>query len=152
MSLNINTKYLNSVFWPEQYAKVVDESLRLAQELKAKYQFDTIAFCGTSGAAIAFPLSYGMNLPMLCVRKQNIPSHQTTGEILEGNIGTEKYLLVDDFISSGDTVKYIINSIRVKSTAKCVAMLMYGAYSDTTVQYPGMEYPVPLFHSKPRDP
>jgi adenine/guanine phosphoribosyltransferase-like PRPP-binding protein len=152
MSLNISTKYLNSVFWPDVYAKVIDESLRIAQDLKARYQFDTIAFCGTSGAAIAFPLSYGMNLPMLCVRKQSIPSHQTPGDIVEGNVGTDKYLLVDDFISSGDTVKFIISSIKnSRPNAKCVAMLMYGAYSDTTVQYPGMEYSVPLFHSKPQD-
>jgi adenine/guanine phosphoribosyltransferase-like PRPP-binding protein len=95
-----------------------------------------------SGAAMAFVLAYELEIPLLCVRKTTDDSHfhdMNRGKILEGNVDTKKYLIVDDFISSGKTVNYIMDSIRQDgSHAECVAMLMYAASgSNTTYQRQG---------------
>lgn len=111
---------------------MVDITIKSAERLRKETEFDTIAFSGISGAAIAFILSHWMDVPLLCVRKkgENSHYHQGGGRLLEGNIqDMRKYIIVDDFIASGATCNHIIDSIRDGNTrAKCVGMLMYRAY------------------------
>lgn len=128
----ISTSYLSTIFYPENFPKTIRETLKAAKKIKKERDFDTIAFCGMSGAAVAFILASEMSLPLLCVRKKGESSHYVNGyddRMLEGNITAEKYLLVDDFISSGKTVNYIMDTIkRDIPNAKCVAMLMYSGF------------------------
>lgn len=132
----IQTLYLTPVFNQKMFPRTVRKTVTTARKLQAKYKFDTIAFCGISGAAIAFLLSHRLKLPLLCVRKRNETSHyreQRRYTLLEGNIDCDKYLIVDDFIATGDTVNHIINSISKElPRAKCVSMLMYAAYADSS--------------------
>ncbi len=137
----ISTSYLSTIFYPETFPKTIRACLDVAKRLKDERGFDTIAFCGMSGAAMSFILAHEMNLPLLCVRKKGESSHYVNGyddRMLEGNLTTEKYLLVDDFISSGKTVNYILDTIKKDiPNAKCVAMLMYAGYGG---DYPYKRY------------
>ena len=131
----ISTSYLSTIFYPETFPKTIEASLEVARRLKEERGFDTIAFSGMSGAAMAFILANEMKLPLLCVRKKGESSHYVNGyedRILEGNLTTEKFLLVDDFISSGKTVNYMLDCIKKDiPTAVCVGMLMYAGYGGT---------------------
>lgn len=73
--------------------------------------YDTIVVTGMSGALFGAPLAYILNKPLLVVRKErDITTHGARR--LEGNYGLERYLFVDDMVASGDTLRYVVNSIR----------------------------------------
>jgi adenine/guanine phosphoribosyltransferase-like PRPP-binding protein len=129
----ISTVYLRTIFYPDIFPRTIEKTLAAARVLQVEHGYDTIAFCGMSGAAMAFVLGYELEMPLLCVRKIEDASHfhdMSKSKVLEGNIDTKKYLIVDDFISSGRTVNYIMDSIQKSIPgAECVAMLMYAAVS-----------------------
>ena len=135
----ISTAYLRTIFYPDVFPRTIEKTLGAARMLKEEYGYDTIAFCGMSGAAMAFILAYELEVHLLCVRKGTDDSHfhdVSRGRMLEGNVDTKKYLIVDDFISSGRTVNYIMDSIQANSShAECVAMLMYAAPSFASQSY-----------------
>lgn len=136
----MQTSYLQHVFDPALFQRSVDKTLAAAERLQKCYGYDTIVFSGMSGAAMAFMLSHWMNVPLLCVRKKGDSSHyvSSTRRYLEGNAqDVRKYLIIDDFISSGATVQYMIDTIKEANySAECVGMLMYASYSDRQWTHP----------------
>lgn len=154
----IKTLYLTPVFDPDMFHRTVSQTVTEAKRLKDKHNFDTIAFCGMSGAAMAFLLAHQLRLPLLCVRKKNESSHyrsQMPSTLMEGNLDCQRYLLLDDFISSGATVNYVVESIADElPNAKCVAMLMYAAYGDSTYRHSSwsLNDSINVVSSRPRDP
>ena len=153
--MTISTSYLQHVFYHDTFQRTVDKTVTMAERLKKETLFDTIVFSGISGSALAFILSHWMNMPLLCVRKlgENSHYHNQTKRVLEGNVeNMRRYLIVDDFISSGDTCRRIVESIRdTNPRAKCVAMLMYAAYQDSEFKHPDWDYSVRVYSSKPAD-
>jgi len=129
----IQSVYLRSVYEVDVFQKTVNKTVTVAEELHKKYKFDTIAFCGMSGAAMAFLLSHRLGVHLICVRKPTDGSHfhsywasSKKITLCEGNMSTEKYLIVDDFITTGGTVDRIVRTIRTEvPKAVCVGMLMY---------------------------
>lgn len=79
--------------------------------LKNTLEIDAIAFCGSSGCAIAFNLATRHEIPLIYVRKKGEKSHGSKVECNAGHIRIEKYLIVDDFVDQGTTVDHIIKSI-----------------------------------------
>lgn len=96
---------------PKLLAAKIKESginiIKLREELK----FDAVAFCGSSGAALAFHLAAEYELPIIYVRKEKEECHGYRVEcnLRHGHI--KKYLIVDDFVDTGSTIKYIIGRI-----------------------------------------
>jgi adenine/guanine phosphoribosyltransferase-like PRPP-binding protein len=145
MKPRIQTTYLESVFDQQKFLLTIDGSLKVARELQSRYHYDTIAFCGVSGSALAFILSLCMGLPLLCVRKYNDSSHHvmSSSSHTEGNMDAGKYLIVDDLICSGKTVNYMLDTIASElPDAKCVAMMMYSSAEDRYFQYGYRSIPV----------
>jgi adenine/guanine phosphoribosyltransferase-like PRPP-binding protein len=130
----VQTNYLQHVFEPDLFQRSVNKTVTTAERIRKDTGYDTIVFSGMSGAAMAFMLAHWMNMPLLCVRKRNDSSHfvSQTRKYLEGNAhDVRKYLIVDDFISSGATVQYIMDTIRETNvSAECVSLLMYAGYSN----------------------
>ena len=54
------TSYLHPVFGRDMLRKTADRTYKAAKKLCKQYPFDTIAFCGISGSAMAFILAYQM--------------------------------------------------------------------------------------------
>jgi orotate phosphoribosyltransferase len=82
---------------------------RAMRHLKnAKVEFDTIAFRGVSGMLFGPTLAVYMNKAMIVVRKDETRHSKHS---VEGNRATEKYIIVDDFIATGETVKNIASKI-----------------------------------------
>jgi len=125
----IRSEYLGKVYG-KQFLKLVPAAVKRLRALKRKIPFDAIAFRGSSGAALAFPLSYFLKVPLIHVRKGQ--SHYGGGSI-EGTISSKRYIIVDDFVESGRTVKTIIREINREMNAKAVAICLYaaGTYSAT---------------------
>ena len=95
---------------------------------------------------MAYILSHRLKVPLICIRKRGVGTHYH--KALEGHVTTKRYLIVDDFISSGSTVDSIRKFIRAENPqAKCVALLMYTRREDLGDDYEG----IPVYSSRPKD-
>jgi hypothetical protein len=70
--------------------------------------FDAIAFRGMSGALVSAPIAIALKKHLILVRKNEV-RYSCHG--VEGPKGDYNYLIVDDLISSGDTVRAIHREI-----------------------------------------
>ena len=123
--MNIQSSYLHEAFDPNKLRVLIT---RVSVLLKAgDIDYDAIAFRGTSGAALAFPLSVRLRKPLIHVRK--CLGH--TRMIVEGDYGAKRYIIVDDFMDTGRTLRTIkkrINEAYSRSRLDeptCVAVVLY---------------------------
>lgn len=124
----IKSDYLNSIYQVQDYKKLVTKAAAQIKAFKAKNPFDAIAFTGTSGAALAYPISAMLKIPLICIRK----GHNHYGQTIEGCVTATRYIIIDDFISMGRTMKKITSSIKKEMpTAKPVAIFLYTAIALT---------------------
>ena len=137
----IRSDYLGKVYG-QQFLELVPAAVKKLRAIKRKHPFDAIAFRGSSGAALAFPLSFFLKLPLIHVRKEK--SHYGRGTI-EGTVSSKKYVIIDDFIDMGTTVKTIVKEVNKEMAAKPVAICLYnaGSYS-ATAKFDG----IPIFSIK----
>jgi hypothetical protein len=87
----------------------VKELVKKAVRKLKKLDFDSIAFRGVSGALIAPIVAYKLKKPVTCIRKPTEPSHGCG--TVEGAVNFERYIIIDDFISTGDTVNTIRHTL-----------------------------------------
>lgn len=113
-----HSSYLNGYSRPAVVRRTVETMIK--KIIKEKIDFDTILYTGVSGALIAIPLGYEMGKPICCVRKSKDNSH--SGCHLEGELG-QKCLIVDDFFSSGQTIRNIEKV--VKGLSNIVGIFAY---------------------------
>ena len=96
---------------PDNLSRIITKSSIAIKKLQDTLKFDAVAFCGSSGSALAFHLGVKYKMPLLYVRKTDEKCHGSPVECNGFDLQIEKYLIVDDFISSGKTMHHIIRSI-----------------------------------------
>lgn len=128
--MRFGTAYLDSIYQsPLKYKRLINKIADQMIALKKKKSFGAIAFRGSSGAALAYPLSAQTNIPLICVRKPNEQSHGFRIEGSQRNI--KKYIIIDDFMESGKTIRAILNEIdktndwTEEGRAECVGIVLY---------------------------
>jgi adenine/guanine phosphoribosyltransferase-like PRPP-binding protein len=122
--VKIQTSYLSRVYEVDTFTKVVNRAIKALKAYQKKHAFDAIAFTGTSGAALAYPLSYKLGIPLICIRKRPSDSHSYM--TLEGCVSAKRYVIVDDLIQSGATMRRIQKHVKLKMPdAKLVGILLY---------------------------
>ena len=85
-------------------------------------RFDSLAFRGLSGAIIAPPVAIALKKNLILVRKPEEETH--SDYLVEGNSSSKKYIIIDDFVSSGKTARAIIEAIATFAPqAKCLGAL-----------------------------
>ena len=81
--------------------------------------YDAIACCGTSGLMVVPQIAELLKKNIIVVRK-DLKGYSKF--YVEGP-NTKKYIIIDDLICSGDTVKHIIRSIKKEtSISKCIGV------------------------------
>lgn len=115
----IHSLYLSELMVPHTLRKIVNKTISLIK--KHKIKFDAIAFRGLSGSLAASAISIQLNKPLIAIRKNS--SH---GDKVEGYVLADTYIIIDDFIDSGKTIKSILRDI----DGMCVGIVLYGQ-SDT---------------------
>lgn len=114
---------------------------------RAKISYDFIVGRGLSGSLIAAPLALRLNKRLVVVRKGEETHSWCKIEGLERGM-MHSYIIVDDFISTGETVRAIIDAMEKNcSHSKCQGIFLYGAakkYEDIFV-YGEREIPVSAF-------
>lgn len=97
---------------PAEFAERMELASARFVKLKEELDIDAIAFCGSSGCAIAFNLAAKHKIPLMYVRKKDEKSHSTSRvECNDTKVEVKKYLIVDDFVDRGRTVDYIVENI-----------------------------------------
>ena len=120
--------------------------------LREKLKFDALAFTGSSGSCVAFTMSVALNIPVIYVRKEGEQSH---GAVVESNSGAQrigKYLIVDDFIASGSTVRKIYTGIELDSKNRslkaptCVGIYLYDSCGSDKTKILNSDTRVRVYH------
>lgn len=89
---------------------------------KLNIDYDAIACCGTSGLMIVPQIAELLTKNIIVVRK-DLKGYSKF--YVEGPY-TKKYIIIDDLICSGDTIKHILTSInRESSRSKCMGVYSY---------------------------
>ena len=136
-SPRVRGAYLRNVYERGWLTAAVDRVLRVLEGELAG-QFDTIAFSGHSGAAVAYPLA-AMGHPITCVRKRGENSRHPAARLkpeekpgpymtpVEGVIDRNlRYVIVDEQVCSGATVQRIQQEIAaVEPTVRCAGLIVY---------------------------
>jgi adenine/guanine phosphoribosyltransferase-like PRPP-binding protein len=109
--------HLRPFIRPSDNKKIIRNCIAVLSHL----DFDTIAFRGLSGALLAPVIAMKMGKELIAVRKgEKCHSYR----MLEGNTAVERYVIVDDFVSCGDTVRAILDEVyAVAPEAKCIGVL-----------------------------
>jgi adenine/guanine phosphoribosyltransferase-like PRPP-binding protein len=123
--------HLEPMLTPERARFTVRQVIKMikARDLK----FDTIACRGVSGLLIAPVVAMRLNKTLLVVRKGE-NTHST--HAVEGDYGAKRYLILDDFIDGGSTVRAIVEGIYgVSPKARCVGFIAYKRLSYLPIPY-----------------
>ncbi len=121
------TSHVDNVFHVDRVARLIPAACRELKRMeRAGLRIDAIAFRGMSGCLFAAPLAARMRKPMIMVRKMckdcgSAQSH--TCNLVEGDRNAITYVIVDDFIASGTTVRAIKEAITHWSQATCVGVM-----------------------------
>jgi len=100
------------------------DRLREIVELLGDVHFDAIAVRGMSGATMGSIVAHLMDKDLFLVRKEGERTHSSRR--LEGPNGPCDYVIIDDLISSGETVKTIQQEIHTDfPEARCVAIALW---------------------------
>jgi orotate phosphoribosyltransferase-like protein len=116
-------EYLECALDPRLRRAVIEVSLRRLRKLKKITKFNTLAVRGISGLAVGSILSHQLKCNLTVVRSTKA-CHSIRDA--EGYIkGDGKYIIVDDFVCSGRTIKKIIAAIG--DDMDCVGILLYNS-------------------------
>ena len=108
----LNHKYRNRV--------IIDAYTKLS---KVDFWFDAIACTGTSGMLVVPQIAELLKKNIIVVRKFNEDCYSTF--LVEGT-STKQYIIIDDLICSGDTIKHMIRSIHEETPrSKCMGIYTY---------------------------
>jgi len=123
-----HTSYLKQVVPTTERKKTVNKAVRrLRKMLKdGEIEFDAIAFMGMSGALVAPTIAARLDKEIIMVRKGGVDPPTHSKHEVEGNHHSDtpiKYVVVDDIIFSGNTMKYMLNAIGPEH--KCVGHYLY---------------------------
>lgn len=127
-AISVETDYLYTVYSPHRYKNLIKETVKKIKAFQKKNPFDAIAFRGSSGAALAFPLADKLNVGLIHIRKDK--SHYRG--IYEGVSNIKSYIIVDDVIETGKTIKKIIKHVAAyNDDAELKAIFLYNTNKDT---------------------
>jgi hypothetical protein len=85
-----------------------DALLGFIETILARHDYDTIVGTGVSGCLLLLPLRERLKKHIAVVRKPRDGSHSFN--LVEGTLGS-RYVIVDDQVSSGQTVNNVIRAI-----------------------------------------
>ena len=116
----IKSDYFGNLLEPQAAAKQL--TWCAATIASSGVDFDAIAFTGISGAITAPIVAFILHKPLIVVRKQD--DHSTHSSMsVEGDCTALTYIVVDDFFSSGQTLRRIIEEVKKWSGARCVGAI-----------------------------
>jgi hypothetical protein len=110
-NIRLHTSYLGSVLTGEGLRETVDAVLAFIEKNAERIgTFDAIAYTGHSGALVAPIVAMELRKNLIVVRKNGENAHSSKS--CEGPYGGARYIIVDDFVATGRTVRRIVETIQ----------------------------------------
>ena len=113
MTIQLTNSYHSHLVSPRELKKTVDKVAKAVNKIHAKGKLSHILCTGISGQAISWPVSYVTKIPVVIVRK---PRESTHGNEVEGEGVLKNFIIIDDFISEGTTVKRLIKVMKAQES------------------------------------
>lgn len=114
--------YLQHLLEPKIAKQVVTLVIKMIKE--SGIEFDAIACRGLSSLLIAPIVAMRLNKTLLCIRKEGENSH--SNNVVEGDHAARRYLIIDDFIDSGATIKTITATLHgFNPSMRCAGFIAY---------------------------
>lgn len=89
-------------------------------------RFDSIAVTGMSGVVVGSPVSLDLEVPLVIIRKGSDKHHIHDGfDIVNIEHIGKRYLIVDDFVDSGDTLRRVRTEASYITGAHCAGAYLY---------------------------
>lgn len=121
----------------EQRVKTLQRVVRI-YDANPKFRELPLVVTGISGMAIGVPLAFQLNLEFCVVRKKG--DSDNASHRIEGYIPIGEFLILDDLVSSGNTIKRITDAIKgVSPDARCIGIILYndpGRYNHGVMDIP----------------
>jgi hypoxanthine phosphoribosyltransferase len=127
----VTPSHTEDCFYPNRFKSLIDLLVKNLEAYKGQYQ--AIAACGNSGMTVASAISYVTGVPIIAVRKESDRGNHH-GKDVTGYLGSGNYILLDDLVASGDTVRFVVREIEKAALnrdarrylpPKCAAILLY---------------------------
>lgn len=135
MSTKCYSTYLHSVLDPYRLRKVMKTLYKVIKTKIGEDNFDAFAYRGMSGAGVATALSVYFCKPLIMIRKKGTESHSQ--HLVEGARDAKRIVVIDDCISTGETLKEIVSSI-IENSSRSVGELQVVAvvlFNDAMTNY-----------------
>lgn len=113
----VHSTYLKDLFAKDNFGKIIISSVKFLKAQRIQTPFDAIACTGLSGCLVAPTIAWTLGVTLIVVRKPQEKRHASA--VVEG-ADSNRYIVVDDFISSGATIRLVMKEITesvVKGTA-----------------------------------
>jgi adenine/guanine phosphoribosyltransferase-like PRPP-binding protein len=123
----IDSIYLSDVLDRKELSKIIKRLTRKAISIQKKIKFNGLVATGISGLLVLTPLALELKLPFAVVRKSK-KNH--SGCRVEGEDNITKYLIIDDFMDSGDTIFKIYKDMSDFNASLPAGVLFYDMYPD----------------------
>lgn len=132
MGTQLRTYYMDTALFD------LKSVIETAQKRLAGVDFDTLVGTGFSGGVVIPALALAMGKKFVLIRKETDDSHHGRGQLL-GELG-ERWIFVDDFVSSGRTRSRVIEKVEEVARNYVVdttyaGQYMYVNYSDEGPQF-----------------
>ena len=115
--------FQNAISHPQACILAISEAMRSPK----LGQVDHIIGTGVSGTLLLVPVSIETGIPYLVARKNCFGSHspRRIEGLTAGNI-VGRYVIIDDFISTGNTIDSVKQEVASQcSSAKCAGIILY---------------------------
>lgn len=118
---------------------------------KISNQFDSIVCCGISGLMVVPQIAELLDKHIVVIRKHN---EKCYSEFPMEGVTPFRYVVVDDLVCSGSTIKHIINTIHDDCPrARCIGVYCYMpeecAYTEKTAKLFERDFHAPLLNPMP---
>lgn len=101
--------HTEAIFNTNKFQLYVNAAADMLTRIAVKTPFDAIAGSGFSGIPICSALSYELGIPLICVRKED--EQAQCQQSAQGTIYSSRYIIIDDLIDSGATIRRIMREI-----------------------------------------
>lgn len=131
--------YLGTVYQPTLFrATFVAVCECVSKILKENPKVRAIAFRGSSGAALAYPVALHLDLGLIHVRKERSHSRRDVEGVMLAS--GHQYIIIDDFVDTGETLTKIATTVGMGKLSDVVL------YKQPEYNIP--EYPVSTFNTQ----
>lgn len=133
--------YLTTITNADARARVIAEVARRLPTFFPDVQ--AIAFTGLSGALLAPSVADRLGLDLIAVRKATVNAHSANR--IEAPLEPRRYVILDDFIQSGDTLRVMANVLHDKAPQhSCIGIFLWNEPDDIGARFetPSGEVPI----------